>query len=269
MVATLISEITLEVVSKVPDEDHDASELEEAAVDSDKPLVANQQPSPVSQPCEEALHFPAFAIAAQRSAVLKRSSLSAPAVWTDQFTTEMSHEMSQPVRIIGTIHDQTAGEAARPLPAIRQGINGELHLRGRCGGKGASHRKTLAVRHHHPLCSFALLGLSDTEPPFLAGAKLPSMKHSCQSSWPCWSSWKMNARHRLSHTSFSSQFRSRRQQVLELGRYPGLSFQRAPVLRTHRIPSSTSRSALHGLPNELGSGKRGSIRSQTASVMNS
>jgi hypothetical protein len=103
----------------------------------------------------------------------------------------------------------------------------------------------------------------------LAGAKLPSMKHSCQSSRPCWSSWKMNERHRSSQTPSSSQSRSRLQQVAALGRCLGMSRHRAPVFKTHKIPSSTSRSEQRGRPNEPAGGSNGFTRSHTTSVMNS
>lgn len=98
--------------------------------------------------------------------------------------------------------------------------------------------------------------------PFLVGAKLPSMKHSCQSRRPCWSSWKMNARHRLSHTSSSSQSLSRLQQVAELGRCAGMPPRLAAVFNIRRMPSSTSRSEYRGRPNEPRSGRSGLIRSQ-------
>lgn len=190
-------------------------------------------------------------------------------MWTDQLAIQVAHQVPEPVRVISAVHDQPPRKPSCPFPAICQRINGKFHFRGRCGGKGASHRKTLAVRHHHPLCAFSLLGFSNASPPFLAGAKLPSMKHSCQSRRPCWSSWKMNARHRLSQTSSSSQSLKRLQQVVALGRCAGISLHLAPVFNTQRMPSNTSRSDERGLPNEFGSGRSGSIRSQTASVMNS
>jgi hypothetical protein len=56
--------IILEVVSKVPDEDHYAGEFEKATVDLDEALMADQQSSPVAEPREEPLDLPALAIAA-------------------------------------------------------------------------------------------------------------------------------------------------------------------------------------------------------------
>jgi hypothetical protein len=113
-----------------------------------------------------------------------------------------------------------------------------------------SQRNTLAVDHHHPLCALAPAGLADTEPPFLAGAKLPSIKASDQSNCPRWSNSARNARHALSHTPCSSQSFSRRQHVEGLGYSLGKSAHGAPVRKTQRIPSKTLRLSIQGRPRE-------------------
>ena len=93
------------------------------------------------------------------------------------------------------------------------------------------------------------LGFADTVAPFLAGAKLPSIKLSLQSSWPPASSSARKRRHTLSQTSRSSHKRSRRQHVAGLTpKSEGKSRQRAPVLSTHKIPSSTARLSFQGRP---------------------
>jgi hypothetical protein len=124
----------------------------------------------------------------------------------------------------------------------------EFDFRGRCRGKGASDRNTLAVDHHHPLCSFAPFGRANKGPPFFAGAKLPSMKASCQSSAPFSSSMDRNFRQTSSQTPCSSQSLNRRQQVDGLGYQSGRSCHRAPVLSTQRIPSRTMRLSAGGRP---------------------
>jgi hypothetical protein len=83
------------------------------------------------------------------------------------------------------------------------------------------------------------------------------------------SSWPRNARHICSHVPSSSQRRSRRQQVEPLGYPSGRSRQRAPVLRTQRMPSTTSRLATRGRPparERRGRGRCGSIFAHCASV---
>jgi hypothetical protein len=132
-----------------------------------------------------------------------------------------------------------------------------------------SQRNTFAVDHHHPLRSLAAFGLSDAFAPFFAGAKLPSMNASLQSSWAFSSSSARNARHASSHMSCSSQLLSRRQQVDGLGYTFGRSAQGAPVRSTHRIPSKTFLLSAQGLPPRLvflGFGSNASIFSHWASV---
>jgi hypothetical protein len=148
---------------------------------------------------------------------------------------------------------------------------GKFQFRGRCRGKGASQRNTLAVRHHHPLRALALLGFADAGPPFLAGAKLPSMKASCQSKAPLASSWAKKARQISSQIPLSSQSFRRRQHVDELGYLLGRSSHLAPVLSIQRIPSRTRRLSAGGLPPfgfRLGSGSKGSIFCHCSSFIN-
>lgn len=259
----------LEVVSKVSDENHDAGELEKAAVEINPPFVTHEQASLVAKPGEEPLDLPAMPVAAQHPAILQRCSFAIAPVGTDQLAVQTPHQVSKPICIIGSVRNQPLRKPAGPLLAVGQSLNHQGYFCGRCRGKGASHRKTLAVRHHHPLCSFALLGLSDAGPPFLAGAKLPSMKHCSQFRTPFASSWEMKLLHTRSQTPSSSQSRKRRQQVDALGSVLGTSLHRAPVLSTQRIPSSTSRSVQRGRPKVLVSGRSGPIRCQTLSVMNS
>ena len=107
--------------------------------------------------------------------------------------------------------------------------------------EGNSQRNTLAVCQYHKLRSFALSGLPDVETPFLAGAKVASMKHSLHWIRPRWLSLVRKARQIFSQTPYSSQSLSRRQQGLGLGYSSGRSCHRAPVRRIHRIPSKTFR----------------------------
>jgi hypothetical protein len=76
-----------------------------------------------------------------------------------------------------------------------------------------SQRNTVAIDHHHPLCTLAPLGFSDSSAPFFAEAKLPSMKASLQSNSPFRFNSPRKARQMVSQTPPSSQLRKRRQQV--------------------------------------------------------
>jgi hypothetical protein len=134
-------------------------------------------------------------------------------------------------------------------------------------------RKTRAVCHRHELRTFAPLGLSHPESPFLATMKVASMKHSDKSSSP---------RVRRSSAKASSTLRSvpsrthcwnLRWQVWYGGKRFGKSCQRAPLLSIQSTPFMTSRVSLHGLPRpsarRSGSGISGSISAHCSSVNSS
>ena len=77
---------------------------------------------------------------------------------------------------------------------------------------------------------------------------MASRNTSFHLSVPCSSSVSRKAIHRSSRTPSSSHSTSRRQHVLAEGNPSGRSRQRAPVLRTHKIPSRHSRSPARGRP---------------------
>jgi hypothetical protein len=112
----------------------------------------------------------------------------------------------------------------------------------------ASQRKTLAIDHHHALCSLSPLGLPDRWAPFFAGKKVASMNDSSQSSTPLASNSERKALHISLRTSASYHSFSRRQHVEGCGYFSGRSFHRAPVLSIQRIPSKTRRSSALGRP---------------------
>jgi hypothetical protein len=151
---------------------------------------------------------------------------------------------------------------------FRQRAFGQRHFPRTGRDPLASQRNPLAVDPHHPLRTFAPLGFSDALAPFLAGAKLPSRNDSRQSSLLPWSNSERNCRQILSQTPRSSHWRQRRQHVLGLGYSGGSSLQRAPVLRTQRMPSRTRRLSAQGRPRLRTLGKCGSIVSHCGSDKN-
>jgi SAM-dependent methyltransferase len=133
-------------------------------------------------------------------------------------------------------------------------------------------RKTKAVCHCHELRTLTPLGLADTEPPFLAETKVPSMKVSDKSNLPRSSkSWA-----KVSNTFFSlpslTHVWKRRWQVWYGGNLSGKSDQRAPERNIHNTPFITSRSSRRGLPRVAtlgGLSNNGSIKSHCSSVSSS
>jgi hypothetical protein len=132
-----------------------------------------------------------------------------------------------------------------------------------------SQRKTRAVDHHHALRTLSPLGFADVSAPFFAEANEPSMNTVSQRIRPRASSWPRKARHIASHVPSSSHCRMRRQQVAPLGYPSGRSRHRAPVLRTQRMPSTTSRLPMRGRPplrERRGRGRCASMWAHCASV---
>jgi hypothetical protein len=227
--------------------------MEEALVEKEEPIVADEETAKVAQMSEGALDFPALAIAPQRASVLKDNSTAAP-MRTDQLNPTGRQALTEALGVVSPVTNEPlwagAGTTCTRTGHLHcpQGFFGKGDLRGRGAKESTSQRNTLAVCHHHPLRTFATFGFTHAEPLFLAAAKLPSINTSLQLSFPCSSSSQRKRRHSVSHTSSSSQSRSRRQQVLALGYFWGRSRQRAPLRSTHRMPSKTARSSARGPP---------------------
>ena len=217
-------------------------------------VVANEQSAEVSQPGEGAFDLPAFAVAPQFPAVVERWFLAPAAMRTDQDNPALQQAPAQRIAVVSLVgHDSQRPRSGPAAAGARHRYFAQRAFRQRHFPRAGrlqldSQRNTLAVDHHHPLCAFALLGFSDASAPFLAGAKLPSRNDSLQSSRAVWSSSERNFRQILSQVPSSSHRRKRRQHVLGLGYLSGRSFQRAPVLRIQRMPSSTNLLLAHGRP---------------------
>jgi len=235
----------------------------------------HHQTPKVAQPGKGALNLPPSAVTAQFAPVLGGRLLPVAAMGHNQLDLSTGQPCSQRVTIIAPIRNHPlrflagsarsgAGHRNRRQGGLQQGYFGR---RGRV--QVDSQRNTLAVDHHHPLCAFPPLGFSNTKPPFLAEAKLPSAKASLQSNCFSRSSVDKNLRQMSNQTSCSSHNWSRRQQVDGLGYLSGKSCQRAPVRRIHKIPSNTSRLGAQGRPPflDLGNGgKSGSMCCHCLSV---
>ena len=247
--------------------------MKKGAIDFGVAFIANDKAPEIAQPGEGPFDLPAMSIAPEFASVLEFVDASG-AVRANQFNAARVQESPQFIAVIASISNQSLWFAFRPAspgPRHRDRCQCALHQRHfRRGGfnDSASQRNTRAVDHHHPLRPFAFAGISDAEPPFLAGAKLPSIKHWLQSSFFLASSSLKNMRQIFSHSSSCSQSRRRRQQVLALGYSFGKSRHRAPVFRTQRMPSKTRRLSVQGRPRLLSFGRSGSIRFHCSSERN-
>ncbi len=146
-------------------------------------IPAGGDPSEAGDPANGALDFPPFSIPPQRSAILELWLLTVAPVRCNQFNALPGQQFPQGLTVIGFVANQPLHH--RRVGQGRQRIFNQGYFR-RCGRtKVASERNTLAVCHHHKLCTLSAFGFADPGPPFFAGAKVPSMKVSSQSIKPC------------------------------------------------------------------------------------
>jgi len=228
--------------------------VKERPIHSDFSFISNNQASKITDPRKGSFHLPSFLVTPQLPAVLGFSFFPIASVWCNQIYFKCLKPLAKRIAVIAFISNQSRRSffGATFSPSWNsyriKGFFSELYFSRRCRGKGASQRNTLAVDHHHPLCSLALFGFPDARAPFFAGAKLPSIKASSQSSAPFSSSMERNLRQISSHIPKSSHNCSRRQQIDGLGYRSGKSCQRAPVRKTQRMPSKTWRLSQAGRP---------------------
>src|SRR5512143_1646138 len=241
--------------------------MEKRAIDRNQPIPAHHQSPKIAQPGKGALNFPPPPVAPQFSTILQPSFFPIPTMRTDQINLLRFQSFSQRITVVALIRNQPLHALARPTAAgawnlyLLKGGFDQLDFRRRGRSQCASNRNTLAVDHHHPLRTLAALGFTDKQPPFFAGAKLPSAKVSSQFKY-CFSSSSANsARQISSQIPKSSQSLRRRQQFAGLGYRSGRSRQRAPLCSTQRIPSRTWRLSCQGLPPFLPGAVLGSIGS--------
>jgi hypothetical protein len=255
----------LEAISQVVASDEQTSDMHKGPVDFDTPVPADNYSPVVAQPGEGSFNFPSLPVATKNSAVLCFRSLPILPMGGNQLNAASFEPKPEGVAVVSFIRNHPIRPAsARSAYSNRlEGLRRELDLLRSGRVKGHSQRNTLAVCHHHKLCSLVLFGLSDTGAPFLAAEKLPSRKHSPQRMRPRSSSSPRKALQIFSQMPCSSQSFRRLQQVLGLGYRSGRSIHRAPVRRIQRIPSSTSRFFRQGRPRLFIVGSRGSILSHT------
>ena len=229
--------------------------MEEASIGGDQSLIAHHQTTEMTKPGEGPFHDPPASVAAQFTPVLMGRMFVVAPGGDDRLNAPVGQPSAQRVAVIAPIRNQAlrpyTGAPRLPRAADRDRVEGLLEERDLRRGRRVqvcSQRSTRAIDQYHPLGPLAAFRLPDFGPPFLAGIKLPSAKHSSHRSF-CWSlSWARKARQSLSKRPISSHSLSRRQQVLGLPYRRGSSLHWAPVHRIHRIPSKHRRSSTRGRP---------------------
>jgi len=240
--------------------------------------MADQQPAELTEPRVGSLDDPAAFVTAQLASVLVAPVPAVLAVGHDQLDAPLLQPFAQRVGVVGTICDHPLRLLSRTALGARDADFSERGFRKRNFSRRgtfqpSSQRKTLTVDQYHPLRALATLGFTDRRAPFLAGAKLPSRKHSSHCSRPSPSSAPSSARHASSHTPCSSHCFSRRRQVGGEGYLSGRNRHAEPVRKIQRMPSKQARLQAQGRPRlslrRFGSGGSGSISSHCASFISS
>src|SRR5919202_5435435 len=175
--------------------------MKEASIGGDQSLIAHHKTAELAEPGDGPFHEPPPAIPPQLPAILMGGSLVVAAGRDNGLNPPPGQAGPQGIAVVAPIGDQTLGPLAGPSRLARppdgdrvEGLLEERDLRRGCRVQVCSQRSTRAIDQHHPLCALAPFGRADFGPPFFAGTKLPSIKHSSQRSF-CWSfSWAKKAR---------------------------------------------------------------------------
>ena len=249
--------------------------MKERTVNDNISILTNNQSPIVPEPSERAFNLPSALVTPHFAPVMILAIFVIAPIRADQFDSTLGQTFTKPVAVVALIGNEPLGIFPRPTASFTRNRYrckcsvDEFYFRRGRRVQVVSQRNTLAVDHHHPLCALAPAGFADAGPPFLAGAKLPSIKASDQSNCPFSSNSARNARHALSQIACSSQSFSRRQHVEGLGYFLGKSAHGAPVRRIQRIPSKTLRLSAQGRPPRFdlaGLGKSASIFFHCVSV---
>jgi hypothetical protein len=192
-------------------------------------FISNNQTTEVLQPGEQSLHFVTSAVSPQRASVLCCRLFSVASVGRDHFNSGRRQLFVQRVAVIRLISDQSLREPA--CEAFEESVSDKGDFRRRSRRCVNGERKTSAVCHCHELRTFAPLGFSHSEPPFLATTNIPSMKHSLRSSSPRARRSSASASSTLRKTPSRTHCWNRRWQVWYGGKRSGKSSHRAPLLR--------------------------------------
>src|ERR1017187_1236265 len=167
----------------MPHEDDEAAELEHAEEVAFVMFPAADQSAEVVEPSEEALDFPAAAVAAQFTAVL--GALSPPIVLVGRDEPDavfLPKTLVQRVAVVSAVADHSFWLGS--CETLLDGGFDELRFMRRSAGDAAGDRKTMAVCDRHDFTAFPSASWADSRAPFFAELKLASMKVSDKSSLP-------------------------------------------------------------------------------------
>lgn len=221
------------------------------------------------QPGKQSLNFPAPPIAPQLATILRSRADSVDPVRRNHRHSLSRQTLIQRITVVSLVANQALGSLVGEAGC-------ECFLDERDFGRASRVKvdgdwSTSAVCHCHELRTLAPLGFADAAAPFLAPAKVPSIKHSSKPKSPCWLKCRARVLSTLSSTPLLTQAANRLWQVWYGGKRSGKSCHRAPVRNIHSTPFITSRASRAGLPRKptRGLGNKGSISNHCSSVNSS
>ncbi len=216
-------------------------------------LISDNHFAEVLKPSEEALDLPPSLVSTQLPAILGLGLGAVAPMRCDHVDAHLHQLGVKWVRVISFVSHEPERSASN-IGCLESVVHkGDFMWRSTFNVYGEWKRR--AVCNCHDLRTLTPFGLSNTEPPFFATTKVPSMKHSDRSISPRSSRSWARACSTWSNTPERTHSWKRRWQVWYGGYLSGRSAHCAPVLRIHKMPSSTSRGLRRGLP--LPSSRRG------------
>src|SRR6266853_1355390 len=167
----------------MPQENNEAGELKHAEKVGFVIFPAANQSAKVVKPGEQALDFPAAAVAAQFAAVLGGSPAAIELVRRDEPDAMLLPKtLVQWIAVVGAVTDHSFRFGSRETAFDRR--FDEFGFVRRSAGDAAGDRKTMAVCDRHDFTAFSSASGADSSAPFFAELKLASMKVSDRSSLP-------------------------------------------------------------------------------------
>lgn len=146
-------------------------------------LPAVGQAAVVEQPREQALDLPAPEVTAEGSSVLGLRALPGGPMRSDQLDSSFLAEAAiERITVVSSVSNKAIGCVLEK--AVVDRLFCERDLMRRSTRNPGGDRKTMAVCDCHDLGPLAALRFPDGEAPFLAPAKVPSMKASLMSIPP-------------------------------------------------------------------------------------
>lgn len=230
-------------------------------------FVASYKTSKVLEPTDRAFHFPSAAVAPQRTTILRPRLGAVTAMRTDQLNATFLQSFPQGIAVRCGVINQTP-RLATQHSFLEQRLDQGDFVR-TSARRVDSQRETLAVGKDHDLGPLPAFGLADLCAPFFAEENVPSAKDSSWFTRPWRSSTRTSRAQACCQMPATVQAWWRRQQVEDEGKHLGRSFQRAPLRRIHKMPSTQGRGDFGRRPPcgpTVGFGNRSSIRCHCSSV---